>query len=310
VKTPSLPEWYFAPDQSASYPARAGSRFSMPVRKTLTVLAEALAQELSSPLQDVSWLNRIEPRAKIIGVFILVFGASLLQNLGPLSALFAVVLIAAFSAGIPARRLGRVWLGAPLFSLAIILPATLNLITPGPELLTLWHIGPGVKLGSWNVPEAISITYSGLFVAARFMLRTVDCISLVFLLIASTDPAVLVNAFRRLGVPRVFGMVLTMCQRYLVTLLRAAEDIHLAKLSRTISSNSLRKEQHWVAAGIGILFRKSYRLAQEVQNAMISRGYDGDFQVGHAPAARLSDGAWTAGAAAIAALLIIYDRWL
>ena len=92
-------------------------------------------------------------------------------------------------------------------------------------------------------------------------------------------------------------------------LLRAAEEIHLAKVSRTVAAQSLRQEQRWVAAGVGVLFRRTYRLAQEVHLAMVSRGYDGDPQVGPAPAWRLRDGLWLAGACGLFVALLLLDRW-
>ena len=107
--------------------------------------------------------------------------------------------------------------------------------------------------------------------------------------------------------PRVFGMVLTMAHRYLAVLLRAAEEIHLAKISRTISAGSMRNEQRWAAAGIGILFRRSHKLACEVHNAMASRGYDGDPQVRFRPAISARDMTCLAGAIVLAGVSIAMD---
>ena len=105
----------------------------------------------------------------------------------------------------------------------------------------------------------------------------------------------LLNALRRLGMPRAFGMVLTMAHRYVALILRLAEEIHLAKISRTMCAGSVRSEQRWAAAGIGILFRRTHKLAGEVQNAMISRGYDGDLQVRFRPAISTRDMACLGG---------------
>jgi energy-coupling factor transporter transmembrane protein EcfT len=69
--------------------------------------------------------------------------------------------------------------------------------------------------------------------------------------------------------------LLSMMERYLWVLARAAEEIHLAKASRSIARGSLRDEQAWVAAGIGSLFRRTRALGHEVYLAMISRGYTG-----------------------------------
>ena len=240
----------------------------------------------------------------------LIVGTTLVHQLAPLGALALAIGAAAFASGVSVRRLARVWLGVPLFSLVVILPAALNLMTEGPALLTLWRLGPGAKLGPWMLPQAITITRPGVVIAARFVLRTVDCATLAFLLVATTEQDVLVNALRRLGMPRGLGMVLAMTQRYLTVLLRAAEQIHLAKLSRGMGDGSLRQEQHWLAAGIGSLFRRTRHLAEEVDEAMLSRGYDGDLQVGAVARLRLLDVMWLAGAAACVGLLILADRLL
>jgi cobalt/nickel transport system permease protein len=255
---------------------------------------------------------------------VLVVSVTLVQKPWPLVGLFALVLALAISSRLALRRLLRVWLGVPLLSLAIILPATLNVVTHGPAILTLCHFAPGSRFGLWALPEALTITRTGLVVAGRFVLRSLTCVSLVQVLVATTGAPALLGALRRLGMPRVFGMVLTVSHRYLVELLRAAQEIHLAKLSRTIPSTSLRarpeqregagaagslrREQRWVAAGIGMLFRRTHRLAQEVHEAMLSRGYDGDLQIRPGPRLRLADWAWLGAVALVIIALILAER--
>jgi cobalt/nickel transport system permease protein len=308
VSASTLPDWYFSsvPDRALGQP-RLRRRASRPVRRALATLGEALARELSTPVRN-SWLARIEPRAKIVGIVALVVGATLLQKVWLLAVFFALALAAAVSVRLTASRLIRIWLGVPLFSLAIILPATLNLVTHGPAVLTLWHFAPGSRFGPWAWPEALTITQTGLIVAGRFVLRSLTCVTLVLALVATTDAAALLNALRRLGMPRVFGMVLTMSHRYLSILLRAAEEIHLAKLSRTITAGPRRREQRWVAAGMGLLFRRTYRLAQEVHEAMLSRGYDGDLQIKPGPGLRPADWVWLSAVALAIAGLALAER--
>lgn len=307
----TLPDWYSssAPDRALPQ-SRVRRRASLPVRRALASLAEVIARELSTPA-DGSWLASIEPRAKIAGVLLLIVSATLLQKPWSLLALFAVALTLAILGRLAAPRLMRVWLGVPLFSLAIILPATLNIVTHGPAVLTLWHFAPGSRFGPWALPEALTITQTGLVVAGRFVLRSLTCVILVLALVATTDPSALLNALRRLGMPRVFGMVLTMCHRYLLVLLRAAEEIHLAKLSRTITAGPLRREHRWVAAGIGMLFRRTHRLAQEVHQAMLSRGYDGELQVKPARGRlRPAEWAWMSAVTLVVAGLALAERLL
>lgn len=281
-----------------------------PVRRALAGLAEAITRELAEPVAVNSWLGGLEPRAKVIGLLALTVGATLLHRLGPLAALLVLAVALALSTGIGPRRLARVWLGVPLFGLAIVLPATLNVVTPGSAALTLWHFAPGARLGPWALPETLTVTQSGLLVAGRLLLRSTACVSLMFVLVATTEPGALIAALRRLGMPRAFGMVLAMAHRYLVLVLRAAEEIHLAKVSRTLVAGSVSREQRWVAAGVGILFRRTYRMAQEVHAAMVSRGYDGEPRVGPARRWRLREAGWLCGACGLFALLLVMDRWV
>jgi cobalt ECF transporter T component CbiQ len=309
MKNPGLPDWYISSaDLGPKQIPREPRTLVRPLRKTLARMTEALGRELAAKERPESWLTGIEPRAKIIGVLILIFGATFLRELPQLAAFLAITVILVFAGRISIKRLAILWMGVPLFSLAIVLPATLNIVTEGNAVLTLWRIGPGVTLGPWSLPEAITITQNGLIVAGRFLLRSTACVSLSLLLIMTTEPALLINALRRLGMPKVFGMVLSMAERYLSALLRAGEEIHLAKLSRTISQGTVRREERWVAAGIGILFRRAYALGLEVTNAMLARGYDGDLQVGRVARLRLVDLGWPAATAALIALLILSEH--
>jgi energy-coupling factor transporter transmembrane protein EcfT len=110
--------------------------------------------------------------------------------------------------------------------------------------------------------------------------------------------------------PKIFGMVLAVMQRYLVTILRAAEDIHLARLSRTITARPARDERKWAAAGMGMLFRRTNRLAQEVNNAMISRGFDGEVRLRRASAFQLSDALTVLVVSVLIAALVFADRMI
>lgn len=210
-------------------------------------------------------LQRIDARAKVVVAFALIVTATLIHGVVALSALYALCLTLALLSRIPVRRLARVWLVVPLFSVAIMLPATLSLVTPGSPVLTLHRANP-----------TLVVTDAGLWVAARFVLRAAVCVSLVLLLTATTRPDRLFRSLRVLGVPKVFVMLLSMMERYLWVLARAAEEIHLAKISRSITQGSLRDEQAWVASGMGSLFRRTRALGQEVYLAMISRGYAGE----------------------------------
>lgn len=305
----TLPDWYNSDTANpAITPARSRGKIGLHLRRTLEGLGWTVAEELSGPVRTAGWSARLETRAKIVSAVVLIVGTTLMHGVLPLVALFVLALGLALSGGVSVGRLGRVWLSVPLFTLAIALPATLNLVTPGDPLVTLIHLGAGAKAGHWALPESVTITDAGVFVALRFFLRSLDCVTLAFLLIATTEHASLVSGLRRLGMPKVFGMVLTMTQRYLTVLLRCAEEIHLAKLSRTMGPVSVRSEQRWAASGIGILFRKSQQLSMEVYNAMLARGYDGDIRTWTSARLSVRDWVGVGVSLAIVAALVLVDR--
>lgn len=307
-KTPTLPDWYFAAAPDCTGQTTASRRRGAPaVRRALGALGEMLARELSASARTDSWLGRMEPRAKAVSIVGLIVVTTLIHGLPALAAVLLAAVVSAMSSGIGMRRVLRIWLGVPLFSLAIVLPAMLSLVTPGTAMFTLWH-SAGAKIGPWTTPESITVTREGLAIAGRFVLRSLDAVTLAFLLIATTEQASLLNGLRRLGMPRIFGMVLGMAQRYLTVMLRTAEEIHLAKLSRTITADSIRREQRWVAAGMGILFRRTHRLAQEVHSAMVSRGYNGEIHIRHAQEPALRDAVLLLLAMVFAAGLVLVDR--
>ena len=278
------------------------------MRRGLASLAEALSREFSGAELRDTYLSRLDPRAKIVAALALIVGATLLHTLLPLAILFVCVLTVSVIERIDLSRFGRIWLSIPIFSLAIMLPALLNVVTPGQPLIVLMRFADGARLGPWHLPHTLAITQPGVFVAARFLLRVLDTMTLTLLLTATTEPTALINSLRRLGMPRVFGMV--MAQRYVIVILRAAEEIHLAKLSRTIGEGGVRREQQWVAAGIGTLFRRTMTMADEVHSAMLARGYDGEPRLRRPRSFGIAEGVGLLGSAAFLALLLILDIFM
>lgn len=261
-----LPSWMTpqpAPD-AASYAGPARSRSSS-ARRALSSFTRLLERLLAHDAAPDGFLQRVDPRAKLIGFGGLLIAVSFVHGPAALAICIACCLIAAMASRVPVRRFAE-WLPAPvLFTAVIAAPATLNVITQGRPVLGL--------------PYGLAVTDAGLLVAGRLVLRVTACVSIVALLSLTTRRHRLLQGLRGLGVPRMFVVVLTIMERYLEVLVRAAEHVHLAKLSRTIRPRGLRDEHAWVAAGMGSLFRRSRSLAESVHLAMISRGFTGEFRV-------------------------------
>jgi cobalt/nickel transport system permease protein len=227
---------------------------------SFTRLLERILSHDCSPAPG--FLRKIDSRAKIIGLVCVLIAISFAHSPFLLAVCLVSFFACAVASRVPAWRFLE-WLPAPvLFTLVIAAPAALNVVTEGRVLL--------------NLPWGLAITGAGLLTAGRLILRVTASVSAVAVLALTTQRHHVLQGLRGLGVPRVVVVVLTMMERYLAILVRAAEQVHMAKLSRTIRSGGLREEHAWVAAGMGSLFRRSRSLAESVHLAMISRGFTGD----------------------------------
>lgn len=259
-----LPNWMIpqpVPDAGVfPEPPRRRSSSARRALSSFTRLLERMVVHDSAAADGL--LQRVDPRAKMIGLGGLLIAVSFVHSPLALAACLAGCLIAAGASRVPPRRFAE-WLPAPvLFTAVIAAPAALNLVTRGRPVVEL--------------PYGLAVTDAGLLVAGRLVLRVTACVSIVALLSLTTRRHDLLQALRGFGVPRMFVVVLTMMDRYLQVVIRAAQQVHLAKLSRTVKSRGLREEHAWVAAGMGSLFRRSRSLAESVHLAMISRGFTGD----------------------------------
>ncbi len=287
---------------------RAGGRVGHAVRAGLTSIAAALAAQLAPEQPSGGWLSRVHPQAALLGAIALIVALSLVRQPAVLAAGFLLSLGLALSAGLPARRLLTGALGVFAFSMVVLLPAALNVITPGRELLVLWPGSPGHGGPAAVLATRLAVTAPGLWVVARLLLRGLACVTLALALTASTRPTALVRALRDLGMPAVFGSVLVMMQRYLVVLLRMAEDLHLARLSRALGPMGAGHERRWLAGSLGWVFQRSLRLAEAVHDAMRARGYEGEPRCRPGPGWRWADRLLVAAAAAACLAFICVDR--
>jgi len=304
--TVELPQWMQtrASPEPVSGRARRSSHPSF-LRRAVggfaRVLEEMVSNEKSAEAPGL--LQSLDARAKVLGLAGLIVVATLLQRPASLALAYGLALLLGVASRLPVSRLLRAWLTVPLFSAAIIAPATLNLVTPGPPVLALWHPAHD-HFGPWALPPVIAVTAPGLALAGRFLLRVGACVTFALLLAATTRPDRLFRGLRALGAPRAFVLLLGMMERYLSAFLRSAQEIHLARLSRTATLGSTRQEQAWVAAGMGSLLRRTQALGAAVFQAMLSRGYTGEARLLESPRWGAQEWSFLGGVAGLAVLLL------
>jgi cobalt ECF transporter T component CbiQ len=251
---------------------------------------------------EAGLLQGIEPRVKLVSFAAILVATSLLRSLPALIGMYAVTIaLAAASRLSLGYFVKRVWLFVPLFTGIVVLPATLSIVTPGRIV---------VPLGNWWFGHPVGITAQGLSGAALIVSRVAVSISVALLITLTTRWNDLLASLRALFVPRIFVGVLAMCYRYLFVLLGTVEDMYLARRARVAGDGNLASGRAYVSATAGALFSNAHALSDEVNQAMVSRGYTGDARSLRRRAPALHDWLWLAACATTVLVILGADRAL
>ena len=265
--TVATPAWLLRPEPGLCPCGCVGKRRRGSfVAKTIAGAGGVLQAALFSEdvAREPGLLQRLDARAKVVLLVALLIGVGLVHHVAVLVAAYLATLALARASALPLGFfVRRVWLFIPIFTGIIVLPATLDVITPGEVVIPL--------------PFGLGVTRQGLVAAATITIRVAASISLVLLVTLTTPWARLLAALRALGVPRLFVLVIGMAYRYLFVLLAAVQDMYVARRARAIApERDPRSGRAFVGATAGALFGKANILADEVHQAMTSRGYRGD----------------------------------
>jgi cobalt ECF transporter T component CbiQ len=274
------------------------------LRKTLASGTRLLQQVMFSEETSArsGLLQRIDPRIKLLSLFVLLIAAGLVHHIGSLVVLYAGTLLLAIASALPLGFfVQRVWLFVPIFTGIVVLPATLSIVTPGDIVVPLW---------TWH-GQTEGITAQGLTSAGLVVSRVAVSISLVVLLTLTTPWVRLLAALRSIGVPRMFVLIIGMAYRYVFLLLATVNDMYEARTARTVGAQRHDKQARaFVSASAGALIGKSHQLSEEVHQAMTARGYRGDAKTLERFTFRPRDAVYLLAAVGIAALVLIGDRLL
>jgi cobalt/nickel transport system permease protein len=243
-------------------------------------------------------LQRRDPRAKLLAFLVLILAVSLALSPISIVVVYACVLAAAAASRLPLDfYVKRVWLGIPLFAGIVIIPSIF--LTPGHPLLRL-------PLGF----ASLVATREGLAGAAQFVLRVGASVSLAVLLVLTTKWSDLLKALRILKVPAVFVLILSMTYRYTFLFLHTVTSMFLARKSRSVGVSTGAEQRRWIVASMGTLVSKSFRMSNEVYQAMLSRGFHGEMVAYDNYRMKLADWLLLGASATLAVVVTVVDRGL
>jgi len=208
-------------------------------------------------------LQSLDPRVRVVGLFMLVLAVTFSRKITVVAGLFALALAIAILSRVSIATLAtRVWLMVLAFTGVIALPAIF--VTPG---------NPVAALGS------VTITEQGLHTAALLILRVETAVTFTTLLVLCTPWTHVLKALRALRLPKEAITMLAMTHRYVFLLVETASQMVESRRSRTVGILSPAQQRHMAARTLGVLLSKSVGLSNEVYLAMRSRGFRGDVQI-------------------------------
>jgi cobalt/nickel transport system permease protein len=248
--------------------------------------------------RSAGWLQRRDPRIKMVGSLTAIMAASLTTSLAGLALLYVATIGAAQASRVPfGFFVKRVWLGIPFFAGIVVLPAIF--FVPGARIFDL-AIGPAHLAPSWN----------GLAGAVLFVSRVGVSVSLAVLLVVTTPWADVLKSLRALKVPQVFVLVLSMTYRYVFLFLHTANGILLARKSRVVGRTTGAEQRRWITGTMGNLMSRAFKMSNDVYAAMLARGFGGEIRTFTTYRVHAADWIALAGVAVIAVAAVLAGRIL
>lgn len=258
----------------------------------LLVFEQSLHAERASSRAGI--LQRLDARAKIIAVLLLMISVAAARSTSVIAAVFAFTVLLAIASHISLRAFAiRTW--SQLLALTSLIAIPALVLTPGRAIAAL--------------PFGWSITAEGLRNAILLVLRVETIATLAMLLIVSTPWSNVLRGLRGLAVPGVVVVIVSMTHRQLFILLQRARDMFTAGRSRLVGVLSRADSRRLTIAAAGSLLVRSVRTSEAVYMAMQSRGFTGEIRTLQAPRLRAGD-VMAIGAAAGIAALVFYAGYV
>ncbi|MCC6446748.1 MAG: cobalt ECF transporter T component CbiQ [Armatimonadetes bacterium] len=211
-----------------------------------------------------TWLHRLDPRSKT-AVFMLIALLVVLTDVRrwPVMAVtLAFLALTAAAARIPP--------GVFLARLSLALPFVLMVAVSLPWMAE----GPSgrVPVGPWLVSRR------GLYVLAGVSVKSsLAVLSLSLLSMITRFPDILAG-LHRMRVPHAMLLLLAFMYRYLFVLAEEAHRMMQARESRSAGVLPWSRNLRVVGAMAASLFLRTYERAERILQAMLSRGFDGEFR--------------------------------
>jgi cobalt/nickel transport system permease protein len=221
-------------------------------------------------------IQRINPYVKLILMIYFILIISIVSHLE--AQLIITILI--FPLFILARlkisgMYKKIFFLATIFGFIVVLPASLNIITPGKIIFNIITINKPLHFWIYTIPRNIGFTENGLKVVSLIFLRILNSVSFAMLIVFTTSFPSFIKSFKILGVSDTFMMIISLAYKYIFILSRIIEETYFALKSRLSGNIKNSRIRELISGRIFFIFKKSMLIYENTYYAMVSRGYQG-----------------------------------
>lgn len=218
---------------------------------------------LDSHCHGKSLLGLLDPRSKLVATLAFVVAITVI----PPNSYFAY--LAYFGIAVVFVITSKVSLSHYLQALLLIAPLVITLVLAVP------FINPGT-VRSFTVDNDLSLNAYKLSMLVSLVSKTVLSYLFSLVLLFTTNFVSLMEAFGRLGVPKIFVMIANFAYRYQFIIVDEAERLARSRNSRLWQPYFITQAKT-IGYMTGTLFLRSYERSERVLMAMSSRGFTGRF---------------------------------
>jgi cobalt/nickel transport system permease protein len=223
-----------------------------------------------------NFIQKINPTIKVISLIYMAIVISIVSNLRTQLIITVIIFLLFIIARLKLYEVYRkILFLAFIFGFLVVLPAALNVITPGKIIFNIITFNKPSHFLIYNIPQNIGITIHGIEVVSLVFLRVLNSVSFALLVVYTTPFPSFIKSFKSIGVPDIFLMILSLAYKYIFILSRTIEETYFAFKSRLLGNIKNSSIRRLIGGRIFYIFKKSMIIYQDTYNAMVSRGYSG-----------------------------------
>lgn len=221
-------------------------------------------------------IQGINPHVKLILMIYTIFIVSIVRHIEAqliiTAFVFLLYIIARLKIFVVYKKIFSL---AIIFGLIVLLPASLNIITPGKIILNIITFNKPLHFWIYTIPQNIGFTENGFKVVLLIFLRILNSASFAMLIVFSTPFPSFIKSFKIFGVPDTLLMIVSLAYKYIFILSRTIEETYFALKSRLSGNIRYGRIRELIGGRIFFIFKKSMRIYESTYYAMVSRGYHG-----------------------------------